>query len=249
MKGIVAMTFTNKAAAEMKTRIVRDLHRLAWRTSEFPEDVKSMAEECACTEEQLIRNARIALTKLLHAYEDFHVLTIDKFNLRLIRSFSRDLNLPEQFEITLEENLLLEKAVDELLSRITSEETNRLAHLAMQFAMENHESEQSWDLRTAIINHAQILRSEKFFTEVEQLRSLNFGSEEYQLLKLQLQTIVSSYDLLRRNLQLSYEPVSDFLTSPEKNKPAAKSASSSNSRSPIHGTRKTTTSIRITKIC
>jgi ATP-dependent exoDNAse (exonuclease V) beta subunit len=103
---IIAMTFTNKAAFEMKSRIIQALDELS-----FPEKYGKKSDDYAIlignalgvNPEEIHVRAKIVLQNILHRYEDFHVMTIDKFNLKLIRSFSRDLNLSTDFEIIFNE--------------------------------------------------------------------------------------------------------------------------------------------------
>jgi ATP-dependent exoDNAse (exonuclease V) beta subunit len=92
-KSIVAMTFTNKAAMEMKTRIINTLDGLATRntSTKISSMRENLLEALPIDELELMARAKQALHEILHGYEEFHVSTIDKFNLKLIRSFSRDL--------------------------------------------------------------------------------------------------------------------------------------------------------------
>jgi len=99
---IIAMTFTNKAALEMKTRIIKALDELSYtissnsKTDDFALD---LAKSLSITSQEVRIRAKAVLQAILHRYEDFFVMTIDKFNLKLIRSFSRNLDLPSYFEL------------------------------------------------------------------------------------------------------------------------------------------------------
>lgn len=202
---IIAMTFTNKAALEMKTRIVSDLNKLANAKPEHQTYLKDMASYIGLPEQHIQQNARVVLKKMLHQYEDFNVLTIDKFNLKLIRSFSRDLNLPEQFEVVLDEQLILEKAIDELLNTIDEKEQNRLYQLAINYAKSNLEEEDRWNIKKALLNSASILTNEQSFAIVKQLTEAEFTEEDLKIWKLELKTLLTKLSLLQRDVQISLD--------------------------------------------
>ncbi|MNK08981.1 ATP-dependent helicase/nuclease subunit A [compost metagenome] len=182
---IMAMTFTNKASIEMKSRIMSDLNKLA----NGKEDAKTYLEDIArfveAEPETIRKRAQLVLRKILHQYEDFNVMTIDKFNLKLIRSFARDLDLPENFEISLDDTLILEKAIDELLSSIDAKNQTKLYQLALNFAKSNLEEENDWNLKKILLSKAKVLTNEGYFQIVRTLSKTDFQKEQLDLWKLQ----------------------------------------------------------------
>ncbi|MBO7213307.1 MAG: UvrD-helicase domain-containing protein, partial [Rikenellaceae bacterium] len=81
---ILAVTFTNKATEEMKRRIIEELAKLAeCKESEFS---KKVCANLNIPIREAARRAKIVLTKILHDYAHFTVLTIDKFFQRIVRS-------------------------------------------------------------------------------------------------------------------------------------------------------------------
>ena len=97
-KRIMAMTFTNKAAFEMKERVIKALFQLARQESDGDvKFAKGIAENFHMSIEELQEKAEKALSAILHNYSDLNIQTIDKFNVRLIRSFIRDLNMSNDF--------------------------------------------------------------------------------------------------------------------------------------------------------
>lgn len=195
-KSIVAMTFTNKAALEMKSRIIRTLDGIV-RFDGSDKKIENMLSDLQKALNQEIatiqKRSVAALSSILHGYEDFQVSTIDKFNLRLIRSFSRDLDLPGDFEVSLDEKVLVENVVDLLMSRLGNENEEKLTRLMTNYAKANLEDGMRWDFRGQLIEFAMILSSERNQELVNQLMELPLDEESYRELTQQFRAQTTAF--------------------------------------------------------
>ncbi|MCO5259823.1 MAG: UvrD-helicase domain-containing protein [Crocinitomicaceae bacterium] len=190
---ILAMTFTNKAAIEMKTRIVKALDELAYPSFHQSNYIETIVKETDLKKDVIQKKAQYFLSSILHNYEDFNVMTIDKFNLRLIRSFSRDLDLPPDFEVVLDENSVLEQVVDNIINEIGKDKV--LTNLLTRYANEKIEEEKRWDLRSSLIDFGRILTKEQDLPYVERLMNMEFSEDDFNAHKKEIKGL---NDELRR---------------------------------------------------
>ena len=72
---ILAVTFTNKATEEMKSRILKEIHALASGAGSAYLD--SLCRELRLDEQTVRKRAAEARSRILHDYSRFTVLTID----------------------------------------------------------------------------------------------------------------------------------------------------------------------------
>ena len=59
---------------------------------------------------------------MIHNYSDLSIMIFDKFNYQIVRSFSRDFGISNNFEVELDIEKIIEPAVKELLNKIDMRE-------------------------------------------------------------------------------------------------------------------------------
>ncbi|MBI2259315.1 MAG: UvrD-helicase domain-containing protein [Flavobacteriia bacterium] len=203
---ICAMTFTNKAAIEMKDRIIKALNDLAYPIDKKQKKYQNeVSEKLNLSVTFIQEKAKKVLTQLLHQYEQFHILTIDKFNLRLIRSFARDLNLNSDFQTTTDDKEVLSEIIDELFSEIKNDSNDEWSTQALEYAKENLEHEEKWDFKARLKEVAEILVKESNFSLIEELKKMDFSQEKYKEIKKNIQQIKSLISNEATNLKKAFD--------------------------------------------
>lgn len=168
---ILAVTFTNSAAAEMKGRILTRLNNLGSDTEsgrkEREEFVRYLCSnfpdiypEPGKTELMIRKNAPTALKNILQDYSRFTVGTIDSFFQRVIRSFAREMDLPSGYEIELEHEALLTGAVEELLATVSTD--RKLKEWISSYVFSRLDDNRSWDISREIGEVASQIFSEPY---------------------------------------------------------------------------------------
>lgn len=186
---IIAMTFTNKAAIEMKTRIIQALDLLSYPQlfgKKSDDYAIVLGSELGINPHEVHVRSKVVLQNILHRYEDFHVMTIDKFNLKLIRSFSRDLDLPNDFEVILNEKEVIEQVVDLLLDQLGKQGVLEVTKKVFEYAKNNLDEGEQWNFRSQLIDFGGILSKEKNQALIEKLLEVDFSVERYTELNQQL---------------------------------------------------------------
>ena len=119
-KKILALTFTNNAANEMKKRVLDELYLIS-NEIERSKIYELIASKTELKKPEVSKKAKFILNRILHNYSFFQISTIDKFNHRIIRTFSQELALSSDFNLIIDQDDFIEEFIYDFLDNIESE--------------------------------------------------------------------------------------------------------------------------------
>ena len=149
-KHILAVTFTNKATDEMKQRILQQLHLLSQPGAKS--DYLQRIMVYTGKDENWVRStAKEILISILHDYTSFRVSTIDRFFQLVMRSFARELGRMATYNVELDRESVLTRAVDKMFAQLDEPQNQRLLDWLIEYSLDAVDKGSSWNVKGEIL--------------------------------------------------------------------------------------------------
>ena len=170
---ILAITFTNKAANEMKSRVIETLKELGDENKKPAQKYSSLIKALNFDNATLINRSQKLLSLIIHNYDEFAISTIDSFIHRVIRTFATDVQLPQNFEVVIDDDEIIPDIIQNLYDKVGADK--ELTKVLIDFVLSQADEENSYDPTNKLVDFIKHHMYEDGFQHISKLDNLNIS--------------------------------------------------------------------------
>ncbi|MCL1849992.1 MAG: UvrD-helicase domain-containing protein [Bacteroidetes bacterium] len=216
-KHVLAVTFTNNATAEMKSRIVDTLSQFAFETEITPDSsvfhtynqiIAKIAPHLPENEQfdYIKKQSKILLEKILYEYDRFSISTIDSFFQRILRAFALEFGLNTQFNLEIETDDFFQETITVLLNRISknnTEITDRVLDLVKNLMLDKGK----WKIEKELLRLLDMSMEEEVYLPLKRLKESE--NKNFEQAKKKMNQEVARLKALKKNFTTKEEKKSE----------------------------------------
>jgi ATP-dependent helicase/nuclease subunit A len=173
-RNTLAVTFTNKATDEMKSRIVNELYKLS--TDAADSYMEKLMKDTKLSNNEIKEKAQKFLIDILHNYSDFNISTIDRFFQQIVRAFTREIGYYGNFGLELDTDPILEQAIGNMLFDLDKKENKGTFDSIQQIIKSKIDDGKSWRIDKDLSELGGELFKEKYLQNSAELED-KLGTE------------------------------------------------------------------------
>ena len=208
-KSMLALTFTNKASAEMKDRILSYLNIIVNENENVIIDIVSSKTTLNNTE--IKEKAFIILENILYNYSSFNVMTIDSFTNNILKSFKPESDIEKDYLVELDSMVYIDQAIDDIFIDINDDDN--LKNQLIEFARFKTSINKSWDISHDLREFIVLIDKESNRDQIEYFSQKN--KEFFSQMKLKVNNLKNEKkeylrDVAKKSIELISNNDLDF---------------------------------------
>ena len=206
IRHILALTFTNKAANEMKEKLLERLEEI--RDGKAGNMISRLREETGMDEKAVKEKAGEILHHLLFHYDDLSFGTIDRFTFGIIRQFARELGLSAGINVEMQQEQITDAIIEQFLNRLDN--THPVTQELKKIIWQKIANDEKWDVFDELKKLKKYILPDKYLAYIETLHQFSPAD-----IREEKEKLFRKRENVKKRLRETLEELEELLSRPE----------------------------------